>query len=88
MKCGKREKYNKNDLQYEGRARLCRLARPRTPQVQVFGYNAGLLSPERAFLYAHATRCAKRCYDCCRYRCYNLNDKLNGFLFSHGILNY
>ena len=65
-------------LQYEGR----------TPQVQVFGYNAGLLSPERAFLCAHATRCAKRCYDCCRYRCYNLNDKLNGFLFSHGILNY
>ena len=69
---------NNNDLQYEGRI----------PQVQVFGYNAGLLSPERAFLYAHATRCAKRCYDCCRYRCYNLNDKLNGFLFGHGTLNY
>jgi len=65
-------------LQYEGR----------TPQVQVFGFNAGLLSPERAFLCAHATRCAKRCHDGCRYRCYNLNDKLNGFFLSHGTLNY
>ena len=30
-------------LQYEGR----------TPQVQVFGYNAGLLSPERAYSRSH-----------------------------------
>ena len=65
-------------LQYEGR----------TPQVQAFGFNAGLLSPERAFLCAHATRCAKRCYDCCCYRCDDLYNELKCFFLSHGTLNY
>ena len=54
---------NNNDLQYEGL----------TPQVQVLGYNAGLLSPERAFLCAHATRCAKCCNDSCCDRCNQLS---------------
>jgi len=29
--------FERASLQYEGRARLCRLASPRIPQVQVFG---------------------------------------------------
>jgi len=71
-------------LQYEGRRSASPLGLSKNPQVQVFGFNAGLLSPERAFLYAHATRCAKRCHDCCRYRCDDLYNELKCFFLSHG----
>ncbi len=38
-----------------------------------------------AYLRSYARCGAEGCYDRCGYRCYNLHDKLDGFLLTHSL---